>query len=413
MTPLAVHGSPRQIRQATWATRTLFAALGVVSAAWGVHIPSVKAHYGLGEAALSLVLVAAAGGAVLALLFAGRVIGRLGARNAAALCALVMAFSLGMALHWPNLGLLLLSMVVFGSSLSVYDVAINTEGSALEMAGQRAIMGGLHGMFSVGGMAGAALASGLLRAQVSAAWQLAAVGLGVALWVLLASRWMLPTERQVQADSPSVHFAWPRGVLLVIGLLIFAGMSAEGAMYDWCVLYLQQELHMPQDRAALGYAAFSGAMALMRFAADGLRSHWPERLLLRASGATAATAMALVLLSGSPWGSIAGYALVGAGLAMVVPILYGAASRVPGTTSAAAIAAVSSIGYCGFMVGPPLIGAMAQRVSLTAALGVVVVAAAALALFAHRVPDRAPLSARRFQRADAALGKNSCSPPIL
>lgn len=391
MSSPAVHGSPRQIRHATWATRTLFAALGMVSAAWGVHIPSVKAHYGLGEAALSLVLVAAASGAVLALFFAGRVIGRLGARNAAALCALVMAFSLGMALHWPSWGLLLLSMVLFGSSLSVYDVAINTEGTALELAGQRAIMGGLHGMFSVGGMAGAALASGLLRAQVSAAWQLAGVGLGVALWVLAISRWMLPTERQVQADQPAVHFAWPRGVLLVIGLLIFAGMSAEGVMYDWCVLYLQQEVHMPQDQAAIGYAAFSGAMAAMRFAADGLRARWPERLLLRSSGATAAIAMALVLLGGNPWGSVAGYALVGAGLAMVVPILYGAASRVAGTTPAAAIAAVSCIGYCGFMVGPPLIGAIAQHLSLTAAMGVVVVAASTLALFAHRVPDRAPV----------------------
>lgn len=400
--PQKIHDRPRQVRQATWATRTLFAALGVVSAAWGVHIPSVKAHYGLGEAALSLVLVAAASGAVLALFFAGRVIGRLGARNAAALCALVMAFSLGMALHWPSFGLLLLSMVLFGSSLSVYDVAINTEGAALEIAGQRAIMGGLHGMFSVGGMAGAALASGLLRAQVSAAWQLAGVGLCVGLWVLVVSRWMLPTAPPVQASSQQpVHFAWPRGVLLVIGLLIFAGMSAEGAMYDWCVLYLQQELHMPQDQAALGYAAFSGAMAAMRFAADGLRARWPEQLLLRASGATAAIAMALVLLSGSPWGSVAGYALVGAGLAMVVPILYGAASRVPGTTSAAAIAAVSSIGYCGFMVGPPLIGAIAQHLSLTAALGVVVLAAGTLASFAHRVPDKIPQGARRQPLAPA------------
>lgn len=413
MNPLAVHGSPRQIRQATWATRTLFAALGVLSATWGVHIPSVKAHYGLDEAALSLVLVAAAGGAVLALFFAGRVVGRLGARNAAALCALVMAFSLGLALHWPSAGLLLGSMVLFGSSLSVYDVAINTEGTALEAAGQRAIMGGLHGMFSVGGMAGAALASGLLRVQVPAAWQLAGVGLGVALWVLASSRWMLPTERQVQADSQSVHFAWPRGVLLVIGLLIFAGMSAEGVMYDWCVLYLQQEVHMPQDQAAIGYAAFSGAMAVMRFAADALRARWPERLLLRTSGATTAIAMALVLISGSPWGSVVGYALVGAGLAMVVPILYGAASRVPGTTPAAAIAAVSCIGYCGFMVGPPLIGAIAQHLSLTAAMGVVVVAASTLAVFAHHVPERAPRAASRLQRGDAALGKNSCSPPIL
>nr|WP_315494042.1 MFS transporter [uncultured Rhodoferax sp.] len=388
MSAAAVHGTPAQIRQATWATRSLFAALGVLSAAWGVHIPSVKAHYGLGEGALSLVLVAAASGAVLALFFAGRVIGRLGARNAAALCALVMAFSLGMALQWPSFALLLLSMVVFGSSLSVYDVAINTEGSALESAGGRPIMGGLHGMFSVGGMAGAALAAGLLRGGVPAPWQLTAVGVGIAAWVLVGSRWMLPTAPDTETSAQKPHFAWPRGALLVIGLLIFAGMSAEGVMYDWCVLYLQQEVGMPQAQAALGYAAFSGAMATMRFVADSLRARFSEQRLLRASGTTTALAMAVVLLSGSPWVSLLGYAFIGAGLAMVVPILYGAASRVPGTTPAAAIAAVSSIGYSGFMIGPPLIGGIAQHASLTLAMGVVVVAATILALSAHHVPEK-------------------------
>lgn len=389
MSQAAVHGTPAQIRQATWATRWLFAALGVLSAAWGVHIPSVKAHYGLNEGALSLVLVATATGAVLALFFAGRVIGRLGARNAAALCAVVMAVSLGLALQWPYFGLLLLSMVVFGSSLSVYDVAINTEGAALELAGGRPIMGGLHGMFSIGGMAGAALAAVLLRAQVPAAWQFAGVGLGIALWMVVGSRWMLPTEPQIEAGQKTAQFAWPRGSLLVIGLLIFAGMSAEGVMYNWSVLYLQQEVHMPHEMAAMGYAAFSGAMAVMRFTADGLRARFSERRLLRGSGLVTAVVMAVVLASGSPWVSIAGYALIGAGLAMVVPILYGAATRVPGTTPAAAIAAASSIGYSGFMIGPPLIGAIAQRTSLTVAMMVVVVAAATLALCAHRVPDKA------------------------
>lgn len=145
---------------------------------------------------------------------------------------------------------------------------------------------------------------------------------------------------------------------------------------------------MPQDRAALGYAAFSGAMAVMRFAADGLRARHSERLLLRASGSLTAVAMAVVLLSGSPWVSLVGYALIGAGLAMVVPILYSAASRVPGTTPAAAIAAVSSIGYSGFMVGPPLIGGIAQHASLTAAMTVVVIAATILACSAHYVPEK-------------------------
>jgi len=382
------HGTPAQIRHATWATRGLFTVLGVFSAVWGVHIPSVKRQYDLGEAALSLVLVAAALGAIAALFFAGRVIGRLGARNAAAACAVVMAAMLSMVLHWPGLPWVLASMLVFGASLSVYDVAINTEGSVLETAGGRPIMGSLHGMFSVGAMGGAALASGLLRAEVPAARQLTVVAVLVALCILVGSRWMLPTPAPAPSTQTKVHFTWPRGALLIMGLLTFAGMSAEGVMFDWCVLYLQQEVRMPHELAALGYSACAGAMAVMRFAADRLRARHSEQRLLQVSGTITAVSMAVVLIVGQPWVAIVGCGLVGAGLAMIVPILYGAASRVPGTTPAAAIAAVSSIGYAGFMVGPPLIGVIAQHASLTAAMAVVVVAAAILALSARFVPEK-------------------------
>lgn len=384
----AVHGTPTQIRQATWATRSLFAVLGIVAGAWGVHIPSVKEVYGLSEGSLSLVLVAAAVGAVSALFIAGRAIGRLGARNAVAVAGVLMGLMLMLVVHWPGYVPLLLAMLVFGSTMSVYDVGINTEGSALEAAGGRPIMGGLHGMFSVGAMLGAALTALLLRWEVSVALQLGGVGVCASVWMVLASRWMLPTAPVTEASAETPQFVWPRGALLIMGLLIFAGMSAEGVMQDWSVLYLKQEVQMPQDRAAIGYAAFAGAMAVMRFLADVLRTRFSERLLLRGSGVLTAVAMAVVLLSGNPVVSVIGFAFVGAGLAMVVPILFGAASRVPGTTPAAAIAAVSSIGYCGFMIGPPLIGGIAQHASLTAAMGVVVVTATILALSAHCVPEK-------------------------
>jgi predicted MFS family arabinose efflux permease len=376
------------VRRAIWATRLQFAALGLFGGAWGVHIPSVKAQYDLGEMALSLVLVSGAVGAVGSLFFAGRVIARLGARGAATAAALVMGALLAGVLHWPALIWLLLSNVLFGACMSLFDVAINTEGSALEAVGGRAIMGNLHGNFSLGGMVGAAFTGALIRMDIAAPWQLAGIGAGFALWVTLAARAMLAVHPEANSSEPRAHFAWPRGVLLVIGLLAFAGMTAEGAMYDWCVLYLKQEVHMTQDHAALGYAAFSGAMALMRFTGDALRMRYAERSILRVGGLTTAIAMAVVLLSGRPWIAIAGYALVGAGLAQVVPILYNAATRVPGNSRAAAIASISSIGYAGFMIGPPLIGGIAQVLSLSAALTSVVVGAALLAWGARFVPEK-------------------------
>lgn len=377
--------TPGSLSRAAWATRVQFGVLGMLGGAWGVHIPSVKARYGLGEAMLSTVLLAAATGAVLSLFGAGRLIGRIGARRACALAAAVMSTMLALALVWGTLWLLLPAMLLFGMAMSLFDVAINTEGTAIESLSGRTVMSNLHAMFSVGAMAGAALTGALLRAGVDARLQLAAIGIATALAAVMAARWMLDTHPAPEDGEAQRHFAWPRGMLLVIGLMIFAGMSAEGVMYDWCVLYLQQELHQRHDVAALGYAAFTAAMALARFAGDALRARYSERNLLRASAGLSAVAMAVVLLSGHPVVSIVGYAFVGAGLAPVVPILFNAATRVPGTSRAASIAAVSSIGYSGFMIGPPLIGGIAQGLSLTAAMWVVVVAAALLAVGARRV----------------------------
>ncbi len=375
----------KAIPKAIWATRIQFAALGLLGGAWGAHIPSIKAQYALGEAMLSSVLLAAATGAVISLFGAGRLIGRIGARAACAGAATVMGASLALALVWGSLWWLLPAMLLFGMAMSLFDVAINTEGTALESLSGRTVMSNLHGMFSVGAMAGAASSAALLRAEVDARVQLATMGIAAALVVALAARGMLAVHPAPAGQEPQQHFAWPRGMLLVIGLMIFAGMGAEGVLYDWCVLYLKQEVQLSQDVAALGYAAFAGAMAAARFGGDALRARYSERLLLSAGASLAAIAMAVVLSSGNAAVSIVGFALVGAGLAPVVPILFNAATRVPGISRAAAIASVSSIGYMGFMIGPPLIGGLAQALSLTAAMWVVVLASALLAIGARKV----------------------------
>ena len=145
---------------------------------------------------------------------------------------------------------------------------------------------------------------------------------------------------------------------------------------------------MTQSMAAAGYAIFSGAMALARFGGDHLRSRFSERALLRIGASIAAIAMAVVLVAANGWVALPGFAIAGAGLALVAPILFNAATRVPGVSRAAAIAAVTSIGYSGFMIGPPLIGSIATATSLTIALGVVVLAAGVLALGAGFVPEK-------------------------
>jgi predicted MFS family arabinose efflux permease len=187
--------------------------------------------------------------------------------------------------------------------------------------------------------------------------QLSGVGLALAGWWRLAARGLRPVAPASGPRRRPGHFAWPRGLLLVIGLLMFAGMTAEGVMYDWCVLYLKQEVGLSQALAA-GLRGVLGRHGRWRASAgDTLRERYSRAALLRTGAGVAALAMAVVLLSADAGVALVGFALAGAGLAPVAPILFNAATRVPGVSRAAAIAAVTSVGYSGFMLGPPLIGA--------------------------------------------------------
>jgi len=368
------------------AARLQFLLLGIAAGTWGTHIPSVSARYSLSDATLSIALLASGVGTVTALFVAGTVIARIGARSTSAASGLAMGLSLCFLLEYPGMLTLAAAMLLFGASMSLFDVAINTEGSELETLGGKPVMSNLHGMFSVGGMVGAGLTFALLHLSVSPRVQLYAVGAFLIVATLVASRAML--EQHASLGTDQRHFARPKGVLLLMGALVFAGMTAEGVLYDWSVLYLEHDLAMPHARAALGYATFTGSMALARFGGDELRARFAERAVLRCSAVVAAVAMAIVLLTAKGWIAFLGLAAVGAGLAPVAPILFNAATRVPGVSRAAAIASVTTIGYSGFLVGPPIIGSIATLSSLTTALWLVVAAAGVVAYGAGFVPER-------------------------
>lgn len=371
-----------------WASRTQFFSSGFIFATWGVHVPTVKAHYGIDEAELGLALLAAGAGAMFGLTSAGRWIGRHGPRRMAALCGSIYALLLAGLIAMPGYPFLLALLAAFGLVTSVFDVAINTEAAQLELRGGKPLMSGMHGMFSLGGMAGAASGSAALAAGLGAQAHLLWVAAAMVLVVACSSMHMLPKPPVASDAAPADHrFRLPRGTLAVLGVLAALGLIAEGAIYDWSVLYMQQELGSPQKQAALAYASFSAAMAAARFGGDALRARFSPTALLRGSGILAAAAMALVLLTDLPWLALVGFAGVGIGFANVVPILFGASARVPGVEPAIGIAAVSAVAYLGFMAGPAVIGLLARASSLTAALYVVVVFAAALAASARFTGD--------------------------
>jgi fucose permease len=195
--------------------------------------------------------------------------------------------------------------------------------------------------------------------------------------------------RQVRhEDASGTPLSLPRGPLALLGLMAALGLVGEGAMYDWSVLYLRQELGAPAGLAGLAYASFSAAMAAGRFGGDWVRARVRPATLLRASGVLAAIGMTLALAVPHPVAALAGFALVGLGFSNIVPVLFSAAGQQPGIAPAHGIAAVSSLGYFGMMAGPPLIGFIAEARSLTAGLLVVIFFAVVVAAMAQRALAR-------------------------
>jgi predicted MFS family arabinose efflux permease len=372
----------RGLRLATWALRAQFFVAGALFATWGVHVPSVKSHYALGEQALAIAMMAAGIGSVAALLCAGKVLARFTPRRILPVLTVACTVSIGSLLAPSRYAWLLVLMLTYGAAAALFDVAINDEATVIERQAGRPVMSGFHGMFSLGGMVGAAAWSLLATAGTTAMQHLVGGACALALVAFAASRFMLRQDRHVQAGT--TPWSLPRGPLLLLGVLAAVGLVAEGAMYDWSVLYLRQELDATAGIASLAYASFSGAMAAGRFGGDRVRARMRGVTLLRCSGALGATGMALALASQHPWAALAGFALVGLGFANVVPVLFSAAGRVPGIAAAHSIAAVSSVGYFGMMVGPPAIGFIAQARSLSAGLLLVIVFAVLVSALARR-----------------------------
>jgi predicted MFS family arabinose efflux permease len=366
------------------ATQAQFFVNGMLFATWGVHIPTVKAAFALDESALSLLMLAAGIGALISLSRVGHWVAHHGTRSVVLAGGLFVALPLGALLWLPNYAALLAALFVFGLANGSFDVAMNAEAVAVEHAYQRPIMSSLHGFFSLGGLTGALLGSLAAHASIAPWVHIGSVaGTGFAV-VLLTSFYMLPTP--VPSDTPSHSAAWclPDKALLLLGMLAALGLIGESAMYDWSTLYMVKVLNSSTPFAALAYGAFSGAMALGRFGGDHLRARAGASQTLFLSAWLAAFALIATLLLGNPWAALPGFALVGFGFSNMIPVLFSAAARVPGVSAASGIATVSSLGYLAFMLGPPMIGAIAHQWGLAIALVTVALFAALAGLLAHR-----------------------------
>jgi MFS family permease len=393
------------VRWSRGAVAVFFFINGAVLASWVPHIPAIKTRHMLSDGALGVVLLSMAAGSVLALPVAGWLIGRLGSRVMTAAAGIALCLALPFPIVSPNVALLSLSLGLLGACNGLLDVSMNSQAAEVEHRIGRPIMSSFHALFSLGGVAGALLAG---RAMAAGTGDVAHVGVAAAV-ALSAVALALPglVRPSISDDPAGPVVARPSGTLLSLGLLALLGLMAEGAMADWSAVYLHDTLGGSPAVAAIGFAAFSLAMAAGRLSGDALVGGLGGRRVLRGSSATAAFGLGLALLVGRPAIGIVGCALVGLGIANIIPILFSAAARVPGMPPGRALAAVATTGYLGFLAGPPLIGIVAEAVGLAAGLGLVSAACAIIALKATTLPAARPLETRspreRYREASRRL----------
>ncbi|MGV9549127.1 MFS transporter [Streptomyces ardesiacus] len=377
-----------EVKRARYAVAAVFAVHGSVTGSFATRVPWIQDHAGVSAGQLGLALAFPALGASLAMPLAGRVTHRFGARTA--LRALLALWTLALVLPSlaPNLLTLCLALFVYGATAGMSDVAMNALGVEIENRLDKSIMSGLHGMWSAGALIGSA--GGTLAAHLGTDARthhlLAAAVLTVT--GLVACTWVLDLQPAEDEDPPP-RFALPPRSAVLIGAVGFCAVFAEGASLDWSAVYLRDELATSAGLAAACTTGFTLTMALARLAGDRVVDRFGAVRTVRVSGVLATLGGLLVVVGGHPAVAMTGFALMGLGIAVVVPLCFAAAGRA-GSNPSLAIAGVATITYTSGLVAPSAIGGVAQATSLVVSFGLVTVLACCLVVFARvlRAGDR-------------------------
>jgi MFS family permease len=354
-----------------------FFTMSVLFASWLARIPEIQARLGLSEGQLGFSLLGASLGALCAMPLSGWILGRVPAGMSTLYSTLAFCLAVILpVLAWDRWSFTL-ALFLLGIVNGVMNVSMNASASALERHYQWRIMSACHGLFSLGGMTGAIVAG------IFAAW---AVPLPahlsiLALLMLLFNLRRAPALQTIPSDGGRGGPVWtlPRGALRLLTLIGFCIVISEGAIADWSAIYLRNDLSGGPLIAGFGYAGFSLTMALGRFLGDRVRAVVPARVLLTGGALTGALGLLTAVFASVPLVAVLGFSLVGLGFSIIIPVLYVEAARTPGVKPESAIAAIASFGIVGLLLGPPLIGLIAEHSSLSASFALLAVLALAAA----------------------------------
>lgn len=356
-------------------TRIAYLIAGVGIAAWAPLVPYAKVRANLDEGTLGLLLLCLGVGSILAMPISGALAARFGCRRVLSGGTILICLALPLLATMTTLPWLVAALFVFGAGLGTVDSTVNLQAVIVERASGKTMMSGFHGMFSLGGIIGAAGVSALLGLGLSPLGATLVVNALLLLALLKAAPHLLPYG----SESSGPAFAIPHGVVLFIGILCFIVFLAEGAVLDWSAVFLASERGVETAYAGLGYAAFALTMTVGRLTGDSVvRRLGPKRIIIY-GGALAATGFLLATLAPMWQAALLGYALVGAGCSNIVPVLYTAVGKQTLMPEAIAVPAITTIGYAGILAGPALIGFVAHGSSLSVAFGLLALSLVAVA----------------------------------
>ena len=357
---------------------------GAVFGTFASRLPWIAERLHLSSGTLGLVGLTTSIGALATMPFAAQFVHRYGPKLTTR--ALITASSAALVLPAiaPSLPVLIVMMLIFGALTGINDNAMNAQAVEAEQRIGKSIMSGLHGMWSLGVVAGALIGSASARAHLDPVIQFTVVAAVAAAGGFIASFWFAGQAPAGEAADVEVPwFAWPRGTLLLIGLVGFASIFVEFAANDWSAVFMHWDLHASQAAAAIATGAFAGSMATGRLCGDAAVRRFGPALSVRACGVLGTAGCVLVAVSPVAAAALIGFILIGLGVSVVVPLVFATAGR-SGPSPAIGVAGVATVSYGAGMAAPSVMGGVADISSLriafavTALLGIGITAGAGL-----------------------------------
>ncbi|WP_179415466.1 MFS transporter [Mucilaginibacter sp. E4BP6] len=340
----------------------MFFLAGLCFASWASRIVTVQQTLGLSDAGLGAVLFSLPVGLMCSLPFSGWIITIIGSKRLLIVSLIVYSLALISLSLAQGVVQLIGCLICFGFASNSVNIAVNTQAVAAEVMYKKPIMASFHGLWSLAGFTGAGIGTFMIANGIVPLHHFVLITAIVVLMIILTAKYL--KDDKVTNSGPV--FVMPDKSLITLGIIAMCSMICEGAMFDWSVIYFKKVVLAPTALVGIGFTAFMCTMAGGRFIADWFAHRYGLKRILQTSGSLTVTGLLIAVIFPYFYTAIAGFLLVGAGVSSVVPMVYSAAGRSKTMAPGVALAAVSTIGFIGFLFGPPIIGFIAGLATLRA-----------------------------------------------